>query len=298
MANQSTIEQRIRSLYQMLFEMATGNLHFRLTAQFYQDDLDRLTQLLNQLAENIQTTFLQHGYVTPFYHYQNLVQLTLIIDQEFTIIACSSASQDFLGWKNDDIIGVKIDLLFDEASSKSWHKTKKNILKTPDFHSTLHLIFKTNGDKLVPSFCTVSRLLYTDMIVVSSITTSLQEIIYDVPRPKTGISLVSEAETMQQLHDYILENLGNQLPTIPQLSKLFKINEFDLKRSFKLLFHTSIHHFYNEERLKRAHLMVTQTNDTLKVIAVANGFQNYTSFNKSFKQRFGYAPSQLKRNAQ
>ena len=41
--------------------------------------------------------------------------------------------------------------------------------------------------------------------------------------------------------------------------------------------------------------MIVNTQVHLKSVAAANGFTNYTSFYKAFKQNFGYAPSMLER---
>jgi len=92
-----------------------------------------------------------------------------------------------------------------------------------------------------------------------------------------------------------MAHLEQPLPTLKELSSLFKTNEFKLKDSFRHFFKTSIYQFYNEERLKRAHLLIQQSDFTLKAIAIMSGFNNYITFSKAFKKRFGYAPSVVKR---
>ena len=53
----------------MLFEMATGNLSFRIEPQNNNDEIEELETVLNILAATMQNTFPKHGYVTPFYNY-------------------------------------------------------------------------------------------------------------------------------------------------------------------------------------------------------------------------------------
>ena len=77
---------------------------------------------------------------------------------------------------------------------------------------------------------------------------------------------------------------------------MFGTNEFTLKDSFRKVLKTSIYQFYNDERLKKAHLLILQTAIPLKEIALISGFYNYTNFYKAFKKRFNYPPSELKRN--
>jgi methyl-accepting chemotaxis protein len=74
--------QRIKAIYQMLFEMATGNLSFRITKTHQNDEIDKLSEILNNLAGKIHDIILQSGYVNPYYSYQNLVQTTFILDEK------------------------------------------------------------------------------------------------------------------------------------------------------------------------------------------------------------------------
>ena len=76
-------QQRIKAIYQMLFEMATGNLTFRLPESGHDDELDRLSKLLNLLAADLHSVILQSGYVNPHFNYQNFVQTTFILNEEF-----------------------------------------------------------------------------------------------------------------------------------------------------------------------------------------------------------------------
>lgn len=290
-------QQRIRDIYQMLFEIATGNLSYRMQEVQHRDGLDVLVENLNQFAAQMQAALLRNGYVSPKYTYQNLVQLSLILDEKQIVINCTKDSDEVIGHPAHRLIGTNFTNILAEQSVE-YFKLITKPSATANSNSTANLIFKSPHNELLPRSCTIHK-LHDGNIIINSISTILQDLLYDLqqlkqthtPKPKP-----SEAETMQQLYDYILSNLDNPLPTLKQLSKLFRINEYDLKNGFRTFFHTSIHHFYNEERLKRAHVMISNTTISLKTVAVANGFTNYTSFYKAFKKRFGYAPSDLKRD--
>ncbi len=164
------------------------------------------------------------------------------------------------------------------------------------YHSTVPLIFITGNNKLLPSFCTISRLCHSDKIVISSITTLLQELLSDASHSiKIASEKHSETIVMQNLYDYILNHLEEPLPTLKELSVLFDTNEYKLKQGFREFFKTSIYNFYHEERLKRAHLMIQQTKIPLKEIAQMNGFNTYLNFYKAFRKRYKYAPSEVER---
>ena len=289
-------QQRIRNIYQMLFELATGNLTYRLNEVSVHDGLDALVLNLNQFAAQLQTALLRSGYVSPRYTYQNLVQLSLVLDHQQLIINCTDIDPNIVGYPPHQLIGNHFTDILAEQSIEFFEMIKGQVASGSN-DGTVQLIFKNSQNQLVPRFCTIQK-LNDGNLIINSITTILQDLLYDLQQLKQTHSQKakpSEAETMQELHNYILSNLDKPLPTLKQLAKIFRINEFDLKRGFRTFFNTSIHHFYNEERLKRAHVMISNTDIHLKVVALAHGFINYTSFYKAFKKRFGYAPSDLKR---
>lgn len=282
----------------MLFELATGNLAFRLDENQNVAELRMLLQSLNEFAALMQSILLKHGYVSPHYSYQNLTQLIVILNQNNIITDCTVAPNN-VRHNAENLIGKSFLTLLDSSSEKYFTLIHNELITQIEFTHVVHLLFKTPHNLLVPCFCSITRLLSGETII-SSVSTILQDLVYDLPRLRNTHSQkprVTEAETMQQLYDYILSHLDCPLPTLKQLAKLFKINEFDLKHGFRTCFQTSIHHFYNEERLKRAHLMISNTDINLKSVAFANGFTNYTSFYKAFKKRFGYAPGQLLRES-
>jgi AraC-like DNA-binding protein len=101
---------------------------------------------------------------------------------------------------------------------------------------------------------------------------------------------------IQQVQDYILNNLEEPLPTTKELSKMFGTNAFTLKDNFRKLLKTSIYQFYNDERLKKAHFLIQQTAIPLKEISFLCGFNDYTNFFKAFKKKYQCIPSDLTRN--
>ncbi|MBG6062906.1 AraC-like DNA-binding protein [Flavobacterium sp. CG_9.1] len=295
MENQTT-QQRIKAIYQMLFEMATGNLSFRIFKTDQNDEIGKLSEMLNSLAGEMHDILLQSGYVNPHYSYQNLVQTTFILDDNFIIRSFNAHVPEALYYKSEELFQVDFGKFIAPQSFSIWNQKKNEASLDDNYHSTVPLIFITGNYKLLPIFCTISRLRYSDKIIVNSITTILQELLSD---PKYVIKVnpekQSEAVVMQNLYDYILNHLEEPLPTLKELAVLFDTNEYKLKQGFRELFKTSIYSFYHEERLKRAHLMVNQTNIPLKEIAIMNGFNSYLNFYKAFKKRFKYAPSEIDR---
>ncbi|MFE3872504.1 helix-turn-helix domain-containing protein [Flavobacterium sp. ZS1P70] len=296
MENQK-MQQRIKAIYQMLFEMATGNLAFRIIKTDQDDEVGKMSEMLNKLAGEMHDILLQSGYVNPHYSYQNLVQTTFILDDNFLISNYNAHALQALYYESEELFQVDFGKFIAPQSFSIWNQKKKEASLDDNYHSTVQLIFVTGNNKLLPAFCTISRLRYSDKIIVNSITTILQELLSD---PKYVIKInperQSEAIVMQNLYDYILNHLEEPLPTLKELAVLFDCNEYKLKLGFREFFKTSIYNFYHDERLKRAHLMILQTKIPLKEIAIMNGFNTYLNFYKAFKKRFKYAPSEVDRS--
>jgi AraC-like DNA-binding protein len=296
MENQKT-QQRIKAIYQMLFEMATGNLAFRIIKTDQDDEVGKISEMLNKLAGEMHDILLRSGYVNPHYSYQNLVQTTFILDDNFIISNFNAHVLQALYYESEELFQVDFGKFIAPQSFSIWNQKKKEASLDDNYHSTVQLIFVTGNNKLIPTFCTISRLRYSDKIIVNSITTILQELLSD---PKYVIKInperQSEAVVMQNLYDYILNHLEEPLPTLKELAVLFDCNEYKLKLGFREFFKTSIYNFYHDERLKRAHLMIQQTKIPLKEIAIMNGFNTYLNFYKAFKKRFKYAPSEVDRS--
>lgn len=283
----------------MLFEMATGNFNFRLHSSEADDRLDELARLLNQVAQAMRDTILNANHIIPHYHYQSLVQTTFILQSDFKIDSLSASVSQVLGFQPQMLFKIPFSNLLSIQSIPLWQQIETEVQADANYHNTLQLIFVTPAGTILPTFCTISRLLYSDKIFISSVSTVLQHALADTWLPHTQSQKhTSSANLIQEVHDYILNHLEEPLPSVKQLSRLFGTNEFRIKEGFRQFFNTSVYQFYTEERLKKAHLLIQQTGEPLKNIAFSCGFTDYVNFYKAFKKRFGYPPSQLQRPAE
>lgn len=252
--------------------------------------MDELALLLNTIAEKMEIVSVQLDFINPQYSCQNIVQHTIILTKKFTISNFSYELPVMLGYESTILLGLEFHKILAKQSIPLWEIIKTETAKNAIAVTTVHLLFLTSEQQLIPSFCAVSRLQLSDRIIVNSITTVLQD---EVPETSVAFNTVnqqSDALLFQKVRDYIVKNLENQL------SKIFGVNEFKLKDSFRKYYGTSIYHFFTEERLKKAHILILQTNIPLKEIAFISGYNDYANFYKAFKKRFRYSPSELKRN--
>lgn len=287
----------MKSIYQMLFEMATGNLSVRLKQTEYKDDLDEFIGVLNMLATALQNTISKSGYVTPFYTYQNLTQLSIELDSKFHIKSFNNDTIKLLNYKHTDLVTLEFNSILAPQSQQVWNKIISEINHDDNNQSTVQLFFLTNQKKVIPSFCTINKHFFSDRFIVNSITTILNDTIGDLGYTRSISPKKTDAVIVQNVHDYILNNLEDQLPTSTQLAKMFGTNEFKLKDGFRNFYKTSIYQFYNNERLKKAHSLIQKSDFPLKEIAYMCGFNSYLNFYKAFKKRYLYSPSELYRES-
>lgn len=75
-------QQRIKSLYKMLLEMATGNLAFRVELNGSGDELDQLATMLNEVAEKMQDVISKYEFKNQPYDYSTNQNTTKQSDAE------------------------------------------------------------------------------------------------------------------------------------------------------------------------------------------------------------------------
>ena len=72
----------------------------------------------------------------------------------------------------------------------------------------------------------------------------------------TTSSKQSDNALFQKVLDYFQTHLEEPLTSSKAMSKMFGTNEFYLKDSYRKMLKTSIYQFYNDERLKKAQLLI------------------------------------------
>lgn len=282
----------------MLFELATGNLSFRIPASAKDSGIQMLAEALNAFAASMQSEISKSGYVSPHYTYQNLVRVTFILGADFVIKDISQESSEILGYDSVEILDRQFENFISSHSGVLWEHLKSEMVVESDYQATVYLIFLTKEKKFMPAFCSISKTVRSKNILVSSVTTILQDILPHNSGKSFAIApKLADPELTQLVYAYIMANLENPLPSLPQLSKIFGVNDFRLKDSFRHFFGTSIYQFYNDERLKKAHDLIAKTEIPLKSIPYMCGFNDYGVFSKAFKKKYQYSPSELFRKA-
>ncbi|MDD5152065.1 MAG: helix-turn-helix domain-containing protein [Flavobacterium sp.] len=295
-------QKRIVTLHQMLFEMARGNFNNRIPLSPYDDELETLVVLVNMVAEEMKESIFHAGYVNPHTTYRFINQATFVLDSSFSITSFNSGITTVLGFSEMDLLHQPLEKFISPESVEKLNFVKESLQGNLSFQPIVPLHFLTREGLYVSVDCSISALFHSAEIILSFVSPLPQDVYSSIGQEKENDedkqpgSRKIDALLIQKLYDYILAHLEEPLPSLKALSRLFGTNEYKLKDGFRHFFKTSIYQFYNEERLKRAHLMIQQTDIPLKNISLMNGFSNYPNFSKSFKRRYGYAPNAIQRN--
>ncbi|WP_281638287.1 helix-turn-helix domain-containing protein [Flavobacterium marginilacus] len=290
-------QERIVTMHQMLFEMARGNFNSRIPLSSYDDELETLVVLINMVAEEMKESIFPAGYVNSHKTYQFITQTTFVLDASFFIKSFTPEVILFLDYSESELLNQPLSGIITETSLVRLQEVFDTNITLP---ITITLDFTPKEHLPVSVACSIGKLINCSEIILNLVTPVLQDsydpLAYENENEKHSKTRKADALLIQKLYDYILAHLEEPLPSLKVLSSTFGTNEHKLKDGFRHFFKTSIYQFYNDERLKRAYFMMEHSGIPLKNISVMNGFNNYPTFSKSFKKRFGLSPNEMKRN--
>lgn len=277
--------ENYNNITQMLFQLALGDLEFRILPE-----VNPLENKLNRFADELQTRNKTNSNTETYCTINGLVTNILIVDKNHNIKAFTQSLPTLLGYTKSQLLTTNLNQILTPKAIKNITSIKKNTLA--------QCLFQTANKQLIPLSCSMLKVSGTNEIAITTIAIDWKTrlVVTNAP-PEYGKAPTNEDKAII-LQQYILENLNKPLPNIKQLCRIIGTNDFALKDGFKKQFKTSIYQFYNEERLKRAHLLILQTSLPLKDVAFHSGFTNYSNFYKAFRKKYTYTPTHLVRKMQ
>lgn len=306
-------KERIEYISGMLLELASGNFHLRLERSLKKDYIEALAAIVNMLAEEIEASFIHQAYTNSPESIKHLVQLSFVLNDKRVIEYASPNIYALLGHTREDIIGRPLSRIISEDSKEKWEKMKFAL--NPEL---FHLTFITKDKLTAPSKCACHY--YPDGNGTNKIHLSTfypsknQKEIKSKLRKKvsaylenqtssSGIETIrkrlspEDVQKMRDAHQYILENLEQEIPSLKAFAIQLGTNEFKLKYGFKQMYGITVFRFVTQERLRKACFLIENTEIPLKTIAYKTGFKSFPHFSKAFKKQYDFAPSALRKQA-
>lgn len=291
--------QNLRDIYKMLMEIAKGNFAYKIDRTSHNDVIEALSVQLNMMAEELRENFNHLTYVAPHLAYQHLVVFAIILDRHFNILFFTRNTSSLLGKNEDELNGYPFSNLLSDDSLTEWENIKQKFDQVDFTQDSFDLEYKTSNQLLIPSRCSVSRLSNNNKknstILITFFQTVLQQKEDDLILREKSMSKW-DVRVMQEIHDYIFQNLDKPLPPIRELAHKYGINEHKLKKGFNTLFGTSPFKYYNNLRMEEARALIRNTNLPLEAVASKLGYKSYPHFSLYFKKRFGHSPLTYQKN--
>lgn len=295
MENQ-TNQEKIIEIYRLLFDIATGTRKVHVPPKKSEADLDKLFNLLINIDSKLQTHLSDNNVVNPYHPYQNLTQFIFIIDREGQVVNFNHEAATVLELKPIQLKNLNFELILTSKFIGVWRTNFKKQMPKNKATTSIRLTFQTKTNKIFPALCTITYLSQNNLVAVTSV----------ISIPESNIKInadykllndkdVNERNLVYKLQNYILNHLNEPLPSLKEIAKYLNSEEHILKVAFRKYFNTSVYQFYQDERLKKAELLILQTAIPLKEIAFLCGFNSYLNFYKSFKKKYNYPPSDLLR---
>lgn len=111
---------------------------------------------------------------------------------------------------------------------------------------------------------------------------------------KTKVIKFSEYDmnALEKAKDILLNNLENA-PSIMELSKLVKLNEFKLKYGFKNFFKITPYNLLLDYRMEKAYSLLEKSEYNINEIALSIGYKQSSNFTKAFYKKYNILPKNL-----
>ena len=318
--------EKIRKIHlskinRMLMEMARGNFFYRLKRTQTNDNVEAMTMVLNMLAEEIQETLVHGGFVNSDGVVKHLVKMSFLLDEHGTVAMVNQEACLILSYLKKDIVGANFTDFLDPTSKKRWAEYVKKMEKRDTFDASLEITFVTKEGLLIPRLCHTTSCLGESnkikrilaMVVLQ--TTDIEE--RDERQKKDIVSGKKDAivnqkrinsftknqarlsfddiRKIRQGRNIIMNNLEQDFPSLKEFAHQLGTNEFKLKYGFRELYGTTVYRFLLQERLRKAKMLIEHADFPIKTIAYRTGFKSIPHFSRVFKKRYGYAPSELRK---
>ena len=140
--------------------------------------------------------------------------------------------------------------------------------------------------------------LYVEGKALETIALALEQMFGRDQRPDAGQLLrPREIRRMHEVRD-IVDSRLDDLPSLADLARTVGTSTTALKSAFRKVFGVPVFEYARTERLRRAHVLLSQGDFSVSEVAARVGFQSLGHFGEAYKKLFGFLPSSTRRHAE
>jgi len=134
------------------------------------------------------------------------------------------------------------------------------------------------------------RRLYTEAKLLELLAVYFSESVLQTDKPISSLSMsLDDVKSIRSAKEILDNNLLDP-PTIRQLSRLVKLNEYKLKKGFKELFSMPVHAYVIQRKLELAKLLLDSNSISVSEAACRAGYGNVSHFASAFRKQYGTNP--------
>ncbi|ASZ12000.1 AraC family transcriptional regulator [Chitinophaga pendula] len=142
--------------------------------------------------------------------------------------------------------------------------------------------------------CTIAGAL-KDLRLYAKLTDLLVFVLEERQQSST-MAFERDQQLFEAIRSFIITNLDKQL-SIPSLASSYHISPSKLKYDFKTYFNAPIWMYIIRQRMEKARKLLHETNMSIGEVALAVGYQEASSFTRSFRKYYGHPPRREKKLA-
>jgi AraC-like DNA-binding protein/quercetin dioxygenase-like cupin family protein len=102
-----------------------------------------------------------------------------------------------------------------------------------------------------------------------------------------------ESQRIEKVNDFIKENLQNKIQ-LKEVADLVNMSESAFSHYFKKCTNSSFSDYITDLRLGLAARLLFESEESIKEICYDSGFNNISNFNRTFKRKMGFTPSEFR----
>ncbi|WP_324171840.1 AraC family transcriptional regulator [Sulfurimonas sp.] len=184
---------------------------------------------------------------------------------------------------NDNMIK---DLFLSSLEKESCDKLMFHKKTDPYMNLILNDIYKLSFDEPLNNISLQSKVLELLFLEFTSLSNDKKSIVNNIKLDDYDIEAIKKAK------DILIQNMKNP-PSILQLAKMVRINDFKLKIGFKEIFKITPYNLLLNYRLEYAKKLLIESHLSIGEIAQDIGYKYTASFSAAFIKKYGITPTSI-----
>ncbi len=295
--------ENLQGVYRMLFELAKGNLAFKIERSNHHDELEGLIALLNMTAEKLHKNRNQFLWFNRQNEIVVIKTLSFLLNQECEVVRYYCEIESFENSTRSQKISDKpFENVLTKESRAIWKKKTFELLKQDQTFTILPLNYKTYDHSHLNLHSVIARITNTDTvnyIVTSCLLDIKKDDVFNFPEDEGFKKMnIWDQQLFNEIEEYIINHLKEPLKPVYELASFFNTNEHKIKTGFKEIFGVTPFQYHREQRIELSKILIANTDLSLKDIALKMGFTSYPQFSQHFKNYTEMSPRDFKKRIQ